>query len=215
MSEEDSTVWKYTEIMLHDVARLEKMVKDIEEYVRFSKLYHFDFVKTDVVPLVERARDKAIQLMPESFAKKINFSIEAEKSLPQVDVDIAAMEEVFFNLIRNAFEAMPNGGRLRVVIKNLRAGILVSFIDNGVGIHREDISDIFNPFFTSKTSGAGMGLTKAHLLLEEHRGTVRVSSEPGKGSTFEVFLPVERSVASIYPWETRRTGASSRSSIKK
>ena len=215
MSEEDSTVWKYTEIMLHDVARLEKMVKDIEEYVRFSKLYHFNFVKTDVVPLVERARDKAIQLMPESFAKKISFSIEAEKSLPEINVDIAAMEEVFFNLIRNAFEAMPNGGRLRVVIKNLRSGILVSFIDNGVGIHRDDIPDIFNPFFTSKTSGAGMGLTKAHLLLEEHRGTVRVSSEPGKGSTFEVFLPVERSVTSIYPWETRRTGASSRSSIKK
>ena len=210
MSEEDSSTSKYTEIILNDVGRLEKMVKDIEEYVQFSKFYGFNFIKTDLVPLIERARDKAINELPEEMVKKVGFSIDAHGTLPKAQVDPAAIEEVFFNLIRNAYEAMPNGGRLKVTVQDLKSGVSVAFTDTGTGIHSEDVSEIFNPFFTSKTVGAGMGLSKAHLLLEEHRGAVRVSSEPGKGSTFEVFLPVERLTTSIYPWETERPARHSR-----
>jgi PAS domain S-box-containing protein len=204
MSEENSSTSKYTEIILNDVSRLEKMVKDIEEYVRFSKFYKFNFVRTDLVQLISRARDKALSELPEELVRKVGFSIDAGRIPPKAQVDPAAIEEVFFNLIRNAYEAMPNGGRLKVIVRDLKSGVSVAFTDTGVGIHSEDISEIFNPFFTSKTVGAGMGLSKVHLLIEEHRGAVRVSSEHGKGSTFEVFLPVERLTASIYPWETAR-----------
>ncbi len=203
MSETDSSTSKYTEIILNDVGRLEKMVKDIEEYVRFSKFYKFNFVRTDLIPLIARARDKALNEIADGMAaKKVNFSIDAHKTSPAAQVDPAAMEEVFFNIIRNAYEAMPNGGRLKVTIRDLKSGVSVAFTDTGVGIHSEDVSEIFTPFFTSKTVGAGMGLSKVHLLLEEHRGAVKVSSEQGKGSTFEVFLPVEHLTSNIYPWET-------------
>jgi signal transduction histidine kinase len=130
-------------------------------------------------------------------------------------IDPVAIEEVFFHLIRNAYEAMPNGGRLKVTIRNLKTGVSVAFADDGVGIHASDISEIFNPFFTSKTTGAGMGLSNVHLLLEEHRGGIKVISEPGKGSIFEVFLPVDRLTTGVSPWDKPELSRSSRGAHKK
>ena len=215
MSEENTSTARYSEIILNDVGRLEKMVQDIEEFVRFSKFYKFNFVKTDIIPLIKRARDKTVNEISDEVAQKVNFNIVTDKNRSIAQVDPAAMEEVFYNLIRNAYEAMPNGGRLKVTVRELKYGVSVTFEDTGVGIHAGDVSEIFNPFFTSKTVGAGMGLSKAHLLLEEHRGAVTVSSEAGKGSKFEIFLPVEHSTAGIYPWETLKPVGSSRSLKKR
>ena len=201
MTAENPTYSKYTQIILDDVSRLEKMVRDIEDYVKFSKLYSFEFQKIDLISIVERARDKVLNYLPSSQQQAVTFSIEAEKNLPQIEADPSALEQVFQNLIINAYDAMPNGGRLKVRIRSLRSAVSVSFVDTGVGIHKEDLSEIFNPFFTSKTVGAGMGLCKAHLLIEEHRGAIKVSSTPGKGSVFEVFLPSERILTGTYPWE--------------
>ncbi len=202
MTAENPTYSKYTQIILDDVSRLEKMVRDIEDYVKFSKLYSFEFQKVDLIAILERARDKVLNNLPVSRQESVTFSIEAERKISQINGDPLALEDVFYNLIMNAYEAMPNGGRLKVRIRNLHSSVCVSFLDTGVGIHKEDISEIFNPFFTSKTVGAGMGLSKAHLLIEEHGGAIKVTSEPGKGSTFEVFLPCERLLTGTYPWET-------------
>ena len=110
--------------------------------------------------------------------------------MPVVRGDGQALEEVFYNLILNAYEAMPEGGALNVNMKSVGPAVSVSIKDTGVGIDGEHLAEIFNPFFTSKTSGAGMGLSKVHLLVEEHRGTLNVTSEPGKGTTVEVLLPI-------------------------
>lgn len=215
MAEKDSITSRYTEVIINDVARLEKMVKDIEEYVEYSKFYKFNFVKTNLIPLLERARDKVVQTFPESLVKKIHFVMDVDGSLPELNIDPVAIEEVFFHLIRNAYEAMPNGGRLKVTVRNSKTGVSLAFVDNGVGIHSDDISEIFNPFFTSKTTGAGMGLSNVHLLLEEHKGMVKVTSEAGKGSTFEVFLPVDRLTTAIYPWEKPGSPRASRGPQKR
>lgn len=188
----DATCEQYTRIILDDVSRLEKMVKEIEEYVRFSKFYTFRFARTQVLPVLERAREKVLDEVPEATAKGVRFSLRAEKNLPEISADPTALEEIFYNLILNAYEAMPQGGELRVSLKNLGGSLSISFSDTGVGIVDTDLTDVFNPFFTSKTTGAGMGLSKVYLLLEEHGGIVNVTSEPGKGTTFEVRLPVER-----------------------
>lgn len=198
---DNPTYSKYTQIILDDVSRLEKMVRDIEDYVKFSKLYSFDFRKVDLISIVERARDKVWNDLPSSSKESVSFSIEAEKRIPQIEADPSALEQVFYNLIINACDAMPGGGWLKVKIKKLRSSVSISFMDSGVGIHKEDLSEIFNPFFTSKTIGAGMGLCKAHFLIEEHRGAIKVSSVPNKGSVFEVFIPSERLITGTYPWE--------------
>lgn len=191
---DNPTCVDYTRIILDDVARLEKMVKDIEEYVKFSKFHIFNFSNAELVELIERARDRVMQKLSPEAARSITFALDAEQEIPAITADPDALEEVFYNLILNAYEAMPKGGRLQVKVKNLASSVSISFSDTGVGIDSEDITEIFNPFVSSKTSGAGMGLSKAYLLVEEHRGTLNVTSQPNKGSVFEVVLPIERSV---------------------
>jgi signal transduction histidine kinase len=155
---------------------------------------------------VERARDRVLQKLPAGAVENVAFTLQAEKDVPEIFADASALEEVFFNLILNAYEAMPRGGKLKVNVKSLNSAVSITFTDTGVGIHSRDLGDIFNPFFTSKTTGAGMGLSKVYLLIEEHRGTVEVTSEPKKGSTFEVILPVERLMTSMSLWETVSRG---------
>ncbi len=201
LAADNPTYSRYTQIILDDVSRLEQMVRDIEDYVKFSKQYSFDFHKVDLISIVEKARDKVWNSLPSSLKDSVSCSIEAEEKLPQIEADPAALELVFYNLIINAYDAMPNGGRLKVRIKKLRSAVSISFTDTGVGIHKEDLSEIFNPFFTSKTVGAGMGLCKAHFLIDEHKGAIKVNSVPGKGTVFEVFIPSERLITGTYPWE--------------
>lgn len=202
LTSDNPTYSKYTQIILDDVSRLENMVRDIEDFVKFSRNYAFEFQSIDLIALIERARDRVLNVVSEFQQNSVKFVIQADKNIPHVLCDPAAIEDVFFNLIINAYEAMPSGGKLRVKLRNLRTAVSILFSDTGVGIHKEDLLDIFNPFFTSKTVGAGMGLSKAHLLVEEHRGAIKVESEPGKGSVFEVFLPTERLITGAYPWET-------------
>ncbi len=203
---DDPTCARYTKIILDDVGRLESMVREIEAYVRFSKFYTFQFTKTDIVPLIERAGDKVRDNLSPERTDTVTFKLNADDDLPLINADSTALEEVFYNLIMNAYEAMPRGGRLTVDVRNLQSAVSISIVDTGVGIHGQDLTEIFNPFFTSKTTGAGMGLSKVYLLVEEHRGTVNVMSEPNKGTTFEVFLPVERLMAGLHPWEVASRG---------
>lgn len=208
----DTRCHRYTSVILDDVARLESMVKEIESYVRFSKFYSFRFVKTDPVAVIESARDKAMQELPEALLQSVSFRLQADQGRSQIDADPEALEEVFYNIILNAYEAMPRGGRITVTVKNLKAAVSIRITDTGVGIYSEDLKEIFNPFFTSKTTGAGMGLSKVYLLVEEHRGTIDVSSEPGKGTSVEVFLPSERLMTTAHP---RGTAASRDSSPRR
>lgn len=206
---DNSTCTEYTRIILDDVARLERMVKDIEDYVQFSKFHTYRFSKVELVGVIERARDRAMQKISPDAVHLVTFALKADRNIPPVNADADALEEVFYNLILNAYEAMPKGGRLRVDVKNLGSAVSVSFTDTGVGIGSEDLAEIFNPFVSSKTSGAGMGLSKAYLLVEEHRGALNVTSEPNKGSVFEVVLPVDRLVSGTPSWETASRGHSS------
>jgi signal transduction histidine kinase len=198
---ENEDCQRYTAIILEDVARLEQMVRDIEEYVRFSKFYSFTFAEVDISRVIETAHKRAIEELPPAAVNAVTYTVKAEKGLPPVSADAAALEEAFYNLILNAYEAMPSGGKLGVAIKKINSAISVVISDTGVGMRKEELSEIFSPFVTSKTSGAGMGLSKVYLLVEEHQGSVSVSSELGKGTTFEVFLPLERLMTGLRLWE--------------
>jgi signal transduction histidine kinase len=210
LTSDDLAGTQYTNVILDCVFRLEKMVKDIEDYVRFSKFYVYHFDKIDLLPIIERARDKVVQRLDLKFTQAVSFVLKTDDNLPPIYADAAALEEVFFNLILNAYEAMSRGGRLKVTLKKLPSAVSVSIADTGVGIRSEDIAEIFSPFVSSKTTGAGMGLCKVHLLVEEHRGVVNVTSVPNKGTTFEVLLPVDRLITGLLPWEA----ASRRSPFK-
>jgi len=112
--------------------------------------------------------------------------------LPQIKLDKDKVKQVFWNLMINASEAMPNGGSL-TIISQLSADekfIEIVFIDTGVGIPKEAMNKLFDPFYTTKTSGTGLGLAVSYGIINQHQGKIEVKSEVGQGSVFVVSLPI-------------------------
>ena len=128
-------------------------------------------------------------------AKGISLELEPLPKLAPVLVDRRNMEEVFSNLISNAINYTPAGGRV-VVAAAMESGYLrASVSDNGIGMASEDLSHIFNRFYRIKNDktrfiiGTGLGLAIVKSIVEAHNGFIRVESEPDRGSTFRVYLP--------------------------
>ncbi len=112
--------------------------------------------------------------------------------VPKIRVDANRIRRVFKNIIENAIQAMPKGGKL--IIHTRRSGnfIEITFRDTGVGISEEDMKKLFTPFFTTKAKGMGIGLTICKKFVEEHGGKIDVQSKKGEGTVFTVKLPVKQ-----------------------
>jgi signal transduction histidine kinase len=100
------------------------------------------------------------------------------------------MERVFYNLVLNAAQAAPPGGEITVKTRLVDSTVEVAVIDRGAGIAPADLENIFNPFFTTKPDGVGLGLAIVSKVIDEHGGKITVESELGKGSVFRVYLPL-------------------------
>jgi signal transduction histidine kinase len=124
-----------------------------------------------------------------------------DQDVPLISADATQLERVFENLIRNAVQAMPEGGLLTVATEAIQDGqVLVTVDDTGVGIPAEQLEQIFEPLFSTKTTGIGLGLSLAANLVAAHGGHIEVESEgqPGKGTTFKVYLPVNHQEIEIH-----------------
>jgi two-component system sensor histidine kinase HydH len=108
-----------------------------------------------------------------------------------VVLDADRINQMLLNLYLNALTAMEKGGTLSVILKGDARSRKVKLVvnDTGVGIKKEELEHIFDPYFTTQPSGTGLGLAIVHKIIEAHQGEIRVESEPGKGSVFTVFLP--------------------------
>jgi signal transduction histidine kinase len=122
--------------------------------------------------------------------QNVKVSFKVSETLQTVTVDPAVMRRVFSNLIMNTIQAMPNGGELTIDLSRTEEHLLVSFRDRGVGIPEENLGKLFNPFFTTKSKGQGLGLPVCKKLVEAQNGRITVESKPGEGSTFTVKLPL-------------------------
>ena len=150
---------------------------------------------------IEMIIDGVYLLMAPRFKKKnIEFEKKFADNLPQVYVDESQLEQVALNLFLNAVDAMPEGGKLTVSTGVRKADqgsnplpkermVFVDITDTGNGIPQTKLEKIFNPFYTTKSDGVGLGLSISSRLLEENNGDIMVKSELGKGSTFTVLLP--------------------------
>ena len=114
-----------------------------------------------------------------------------DPSLPMVMVDGSQIQQVFANIILNAIEAMPEGGRLEIIARSKDDFVQVRFTDTGCGIPQSIISKIFDPLFTTKAKGIGLGLAMCKSTLERHGGDIQVETEEGKGTTFTISLPTK------------------------
>ncbi len=127
-------------------------------------------------------------------ARNIHRVKELTRDLPPVWVDQKQIQQVLFNIILNAIQAMKEGGTLSIVTEPGESGgrklVRIVISDTGRGIAPEELENIFVPFFTTKTQGTGLGLPICRQLLEQHGGTIHVESRVGSGSTFTIELPV-------------------------
>jgi two-component system, NtrC family, sensor kinase len=118
----------------------------------------------------------------------VRVTVDCPDSLPEVLGDLDQVRIVFANLVRNAREAMPNGGALTVTGRADCDHVVVDVADTGVGIAPENLARVMDPLYTTKARGLGLGLAIARVILEKNKGTLRVVSEPGRGTTFTVTL---------------------------
>jgi two-component system, NtrC family, sensor histidine kinase HydH len=165
----------------------------VSRFLDFARPLQLERKPIEITPLVERALQDVHDRYPE-----VNVTVEREYAahLPRPWVDGELCERVFTNLVLNAYEAMgAEGGKLKVVVapanSNGRKGVEIDFQDTGPGVSAELREQIFNPFFTTKKTGVGLGLSIVSKIIDEHQGWVRVTGEPGQGACFRVFLPAE------------------------
>ena len=127
----------------------------------------------------------------EAQAKKIKINTNFSPAINKVPIDPDRISQVLLNLFLNAIEAMEKGGTLSVVLSydggSQRIAIAVS--DTGVGINKKDLVHIFDPYFTTKQAGTGLGLAVVHRIIESHKGEIRVESKVGGGTTITISLP--------------------------
>jgi len=173
------------DIIIEEVKRLEKILNNITD---FGKPSTPEKVDTQICEIME---DTCI-LMESYFQEKhIKLHIKFEREIPRIHVDPAQMKQVFLNILMNAVEAMPDGGQLDVQIESTNESIKIYIIDTGKGIKQEVLQNIYDPFFTTKPSGTGVGLSVSFKVIEEHGGTIDATSEQGKSTTMLLTLPIK------------------------
>jgi len=184
-SETDPRHMEYAEVILDSVERMERMLQRIDDYktVLDSKL-----TEGDINEVVEEAAAEA-RIFIEAEGKDITVETALMPDPPGVAMDAANMKTALLNLLENSSEAIEREGLIRVeTMPQDDETLSVRISDNGCGIGREKIREIFNPFQTSKFQGAGMGLTIAYRIVHDHGGEIEVASEPGEGTTVTIRL---------------------------
>ncbi|GAH75389.1 unnamed protein product, partial [marine sediment metagenome] len=146
-------------------------------------------VRADLNEIVEGAAKTFEVGLPE---KGIDFVVELESGLPQIEADPDRMHQVVFNLINNAAESMPEGGELKVETSLDGEWVRIAVSDAGRGIPEKLLNKLFEPFFTTKAGGTGLGLAVSRKIVEDHGGQIDVETRPGEGATFAVSLPLRQ-----------------------
>jgi two-component system, NtrC family, sensor histidine kinase HydH len=161
----------------------------ITRFLQFARPLQLRRERADLTKML----DTAIALV-EREAPGIAIYRNYEPELRPFAFDAELLERVFYNLVLNAAQASPPGGAVTVKTRSAAGVAEVAVIDRGAGIEQRNLNSIFNPFFTTKPAGVGLGLAIVSKIVDEHGGTITVESEPGKGSIFRVALPMQQSV---------------------
>jgi len=176
---------------------LEILIKEVRVSERIiSSLLDFARKETPIRRKVDLNKVIRETLSQVAVPHSVEVVCQLGESLPTIQADPEQLGRVFGNITLNAIQAMPEGGRLVIESKIAEPGwMAVSFKDTGVGISEENLWKIFEPLFTTKTRGLGLGLALANILVKGHDGTIEAESEVGTGSTFTVRLPATRESA--------------------
>ncbi|HXU93448.1 MAG TPA: ATP-binding protein, partial [Gallionella sp.] len=180
LDDADGTTKEYLGIIKEETANAERIVSDLLDAVRTKQPHQ---TAVDVIEVIGHALRKC------NVPASISVKQDIPQTLPLVRVDPMHLYQVFWNLITNAVEAMPQGGTLELRVVEAPQGLRISIKDSGTGIAPEQMDQLFQPLFTTKARRVGLGLVVVKNLTQVNGGSVEVESEPGKGSVFTVTLP--------------------------
>ena len=171
--------------MIQEVDRLNRVVGQLHEFARpitiLKKPMNIRTLLENSLKMIER----------QTLEANIKIQTRFDADIGEVLVDPDRINQVFLNLYLNAIESMKNGGNLNVwLLKNQKTdGIEIRVRDTGTGISPEDLTHIFDPYFTTKASGTGLGLAIVHNIIEAHEGEIKVDSMLEQGTTITILLP--------------------------
>ncbi len=180
----DSEDRKAAQVMVREVDRLNRVITELIEYSRPSVLARR-------MTGLGRAVEHSLRLIqPDVRAAGVRVETRGLDTAPEVSIDPDRFSQALLNVFLNAVQAMPDGGVMTVTAGTAEDGrAFVETADEGVGIAPEDLEKVFNPYFTTKAAGTGLGLAVALKIVEAHGGEMRVSPRPGRGTAFAIFLP--------------------------
>lgn len=171
----------YTEMVPRQLDRINKIVENL---LKAGKSNKPEKKEANINEIMEEVLD-----FHAGICKKQNIDVVKKLNKPpKLFVDLEQIHQVFTNIILNAIQAMPKGGRLEVKTLPIRGGAMVQISDNGIGISQDKINQIFDPFFSLKDTGTGLGLFTAYRIIQGHKGSIEVESALGKGATFKICL---------------------------
>lgn len=194
---------KKIEPIFHNISLVEQEIDRLNSIVVD---FLFAVRPMDITLIRNRVEDvikEVVEIMGnEASAHHINIVSEFEDNLPEVMIDPKHLKQALLNIVKNAIAAMPNGGTLTISAVTRHDELQISISDTGIGIPEELLAKIFEPYFTTKESGTGLGLTITFKIIKEHNGEITVESKPSKGSTFTIHLPIPQpEQKSLPPWE--------------
>lgn len=174
---------KISDVLVGEVERLNRVVTELLEYARPSELHLRRVSAKEFIEASLRLIEK------DAVHQDVGIETIIQPGDLSIKCDPDRFSQVLLNLYLNALQAMPHGGLLKVLVKEEGEELIVNVQDTGQGILPEHLSSIFDPYFTTKANGVGLGLANVHKIVEAHGGKIRVESKPGKGTAMIVSLP--------------------------
>lgn len=182
-AEQSASMKELLEVAQREVTRLDQI---ISQFLRALRPSQPALEKTDLKDVLQQTLEF---LKHEIRDRDILVEVEVAEDVPHASLDRNQIKQAFFNIIRNAMQAMANGGLLKIAVTCNDRFVIVSFTDTGPGIPPENLGSLFEPYFTTKAEGTGLGLMIVQRIVRDHGGEIEVRSEPNKGTTFTLFLP--------------------------
>ncbi|MEH7483677.1 PAS domain S-box protein, partial [Neobacillus drentensis] len=185
LDEKDPERLEFLSIILDEIERVNTIVED---FMVLAKPKAVELEEKNVVPVIKNV----VSLLEfEARKKDVRLTFDCNHEIIHIECDENRLKQVFLNFIKNGIEAMPNGGELHVKTIIHDNNVQISIQDTGIGISKEKLKKLGEPFYTTKKNGNGLGLMVSFKIIESHNGKVFVESEPNKGTTFNILLPAK------------------------
>jgi len=186
---EDDSLRKPLTTMEKESLRCKRIVQNLLDFAHYSE-------PTPHLTNINELLDVSCELVEHQISlQNVKLFKDYDPALPSIMADLHQLQQVFINIMLNAYQAMPNGGTLHLTTRSVGSELQIIFADTGTGISSENVQRIFDPFFTTKEvgEGTGLGLSVSYGIIKAHGGDIEVESRMGKGTTFTIKLPLDKS----------------------